>query len=89
MLGFFCSSQIFSSCSEQGLLIAVASYCAARALGSTISIVVAHRLSCPQRVEPSQSKDGTHAPYLGRQIPNHWTTREIPVLRLCCGTWAS
>ena len=28
-------------------------------------------------VESSQTRDRTHAPCTGRQIPNHWTTREV------------
>ena len=27
-------------------------------------------------VEPSRTKGQTHVPYTGRQILNHWTTRE-------------
>ena len=35
-----------------------------------------------RRVESSQTKDQTHVPCIGRQIPNHWTTREIPEVLL-------
>ena len=30
-----------------------------------------------QHVEFSQPQDQTHVPCIGRQIPNHWTTREV------------
>ena len=53
-LGLHCCARAFSSCGERGLLfgavrgllIAVASYCGARALGARASVVVAHGLSC-------------------------------------------
>ena len=28
----------------------------------------------------SPNRDGTHVPCTGRQILNHWTTREVPLL---------
>ena len=51
-LGLHCCAWAFSSCSERGLLfiavrgllIAVASRCGARALGTRASVVVAHGL---------------------------------------------
>ena len=30
-------------------------------------------------VEPSQTRDRTCVPHIGRQILNHWTTREAPL----------
>ena len=30
------------------------------------------------RMESSRSRDQTHVPCTGRQILNHWTTREVP-----------
>ena len=35
-------------------------------------------LVAPQYLESSQSRDRTHVPCIGRQIPNHWTTRKVP-----------
>ena len=35
-------------------------------------------LVAPQQVESSQARDRTHVPHFGRQIFNHWTTREVP-----------
>ena len=33
----------------------------------------------PQHVESSQTRDLAHVPCIGRQVLNHWTTREVPV----------
>ena len=41
------------------------------------SVVVAHELSCPVAVEFSRTRESNHIPCIGRQIPNHWTTREV------------
>ena len=35
-------------------------------------------LVTPRYVESSWSRDQTHAPCIGKQILNHWTTREVP-----------
>ena len=37
-------------------------------------------LVAPQHVGSSQTRDQTHVPCIGRQILNHCTTREIPLL---------
>ena len=43
------------------------------------SVVVVHRgLVAPQHVGSSQTRNGTHVPYIGRRILNHWTAREVP-----------
>ena len=34
-------------------------------------------LVAPQLVESSWTRDRTHVPCIGRQILNHWTTREV------------
>ena len=34
-------------------------------------------LTAPRHVESSHSQDRTHVPQMGKQIPNHWTTREV------------
>ena len=33
----------------------------------------------PQSVEPSQTRDGAHVPFIGRQILNHWTAGEVQI----------
>ena len=44
------------------------------------SVVVVCGLSCPVvcGILGSLTRDGTHVPCIGRQILNHWTTREVP-----------
>ena len=37
-------------------------------------------LVAPKHVESSWTKDLTRVPRIGRQILNHWTTREVPLL---------
>ena len=57
-------------------------------LWPTDSLVVAHRLSSFSTWVyllqsmwdlSSLTRDQTHIPYIGRQIINHWTTREVPM----------
>ena len=59
------------------LLTAVASSLIAkhRLQGVRASVVV-HRLSCPRYVGSFQTRDRTPVPCLGRQIVNHWNSRE-------------
>ena len=88
MLRLHCCAA-FSRCSEQGLpssCSAQASHCiGASRLWSTgsrvhkASVVVAQRLLvAPWHVESSWTRDQTCIPHIGRQILNHWTTREVP-----------
>ena len=44
------------------------------------SVVEVHRLKLPLSMWDlsSLTRDQTHVPCIGRQIPNHWTTREVP-----------
>ena len=41
------------------------------------SVVVVYGISCPRHVGSSETKDGSNVPSIGRQILNHWTTREV------------
>ena len=34
-------------------------------------------LVAPWHVESSRTRDGTHVPYIGRQILSHWTIMEV------------
>ena len=60
--------------------------CGARTLGVWASAVAARRLGgCSswalllhRIMESSHIRDGTRVPCIGRQTPNHWTTREVP-----------
>ena len=36
-----------------------------------------HGLSCPEHVKSAWTRDQIHVPCFGRQILNHWTTREV------------
>ena len=53
------------------LLLQSASY------GCMASVVAVHRLSCLRHAKSFQTRDRTYIPCVGRQILNHWTTREV------------
>ena len=53
------------------LLLQSASY------GCMASVVAVHRLSCLKHAKSFQTRDRTYIPCVGRQILNHWTTREV------------
>ena len=88
VLGFCCCAQAFFSCGEWGLLSsrdvqashcghffccrAWALECGLSSCGTLVSVVITS-----QHVESSQIKDGTCVLCIGRQILNHWTTREV------------
>ena len=86
VLGFHYCLWAFSSCSKwdllflamHRLLIPVASLVVEHRLQAAGLVVVAHRLTCPWRVESSRSRDWTCVPCTGSWPPNHWTTREVP-----------
>ena len=46
------------------------------ALGATGSVVVAHSLGCPEARGIFPGQGWNRCPCIGRQILNHWTTRE-------------
>ena len=89
-LSFFarspCCLQAFSSCGEQGLLLAAVH----RLLTAVASLGAEHRLwmhrvqqlwhtglVALQHVETSWTRDWTHVPCIGRRILIHFTTREV------------
>ena len=88
VLGFCCCAQAFFSCGEWGLLSsrdvqashcghffccrAWALECGLSSCGTLVSVVITS-----QHVESSRIKDGTCVLCIGRQILNHWTTREV------------
>ena len=45
------------------------------------------RLVAPWHVESSPTRDGAHVPCVGRQILNHWTTRQISIVTSCLNFW--
>ena len=88
VLGLCCSVRTVSRCSELGVGATVCgsawpshcggfSCCGARALGCVGLSSWAQRLVAPQHVGSSRTKDRTCVPCIGRQIPNHWATREV------------
>ena len=83
-LGLHCWAWIFSSCGKQGLGLLTS--CSAWA-----SLVVEHRFQGAQAqdlwltslvpwqyVGSSWTTDWTCVSCIGRRIPNHWTTQEVP-----------
>ena len=46
-------------------------------VGSWAPGIVAHGLSCPMACGIFQTRGWTHVPWIGRQILNHCTTREV------------
>ena len=82
-LGVHCCTQALPSCDERGLLYS----CAAQAfLSSGFPCCVARALGCEGLIASwhmpsSQTKDQTCVPCTGRQILNHWITREVPSQR--------
>ena len=90
-LGLGCCTQAFS-CSEQGLLLSRGgcgarasrstgfSCCGAQALGRMDSVVTAHGFSCSTACGIFQDRESNLCPLFGRQILNHWTTREVLVI---------
>ena len=65
--------------SSRGLLVVVASLVVEHRLYSAGSVIVLHRLKCPAACGILLTRDGTCVPCIGRQIPNHWITREVPI----------
>ena len=78
---------LFSSCSDRGLrssCSAQASHCVgfscfrAQVLGCPgLSSCGTQLLVAPQPVRSSQTREQSCVPCIGRQILNHWTTREV------------
>ena len=81
VLGLHCCMQIFSSCSERGLLlIMVQGFSLQRLLWlqGTVSGVLHRGWVAPQHVGSSQIRGGTCVPCVGGWILNYWTAREAP-----------
>ena len=85
-LSLQCFSQAFSSCSEWGTLSSCgvwASYCRGFSPCRAQALrVQTQKLWCigwlsSRHVGSSCTRDQTCVPCIGRQIPNHWTTREV------------
>ena len=78
----FCMG-VFSSSGARTSHYGAFSSCGAQALGrSGFSTWGAGALVAPQHIGTPQTKDQTHVPWISRQTPNHWTTREVPLFGL-------
>ena len=67
------------------------SCCRVQAVGAYASVIVTQGLSCSEvcGISPDQGYLwGQCVPCIGRQIPNHWTTREAPNLPFLMGNEA-
>ena len=80
-LGLCSCTRAFSSCSEQGLLFpevrGLLIVCREQALGTQARQLWCTGLVAMWHVESSQTRGGTCVPCFGRQILNHWITREV------------
>ena len=85
-LSLCCCTRAFSGFGEQGLLSSCGEWAAHRGA----PLVAGHRLRVRGlqglwhvgsvalwHVESSHTKDQTCVPCIGREIPNHWTPREV------------
>ena len=70
-LSLFSASGGYSLSAAHRLLIAVASHKSKGSRAHAMGVALWH-------VESSQTRTQTRVSYIGRQIPNHWTTREVP-----------
>ena len=85
-LGLNCSMWAFSSCHEWGLLYSCSAWashcggffcCRAQTLGPVDLVTVAHGTKMAWGLFLDQGSNP--CPCIGRQIVNHWTTREVPL----------
>ena len=55
------------------------SSCDMHAVERVASVVAGCSLVALKHMDSIQTRDRTHAPYIGRQTLNHWTTNEVPM----------
>ena len=78
LFGCSCGWESYSLVVVCGLLCGITSLVVEHRLqGPWASVVVVYRISCPRDVGSSETKNGTDVLSIGRQILNHWTTREV------------
>ena len=73
----YCGQGLLSSCNMRASHRGGFSW-GARGLEHIGTEVVGTGLVAPRYVESSQTRDQIRVSCIGRQTPNHWTTREIP-----------
>ena len=71
--------RLLSGCGAQASPCGGFSRCGARAPGTWAQQLRHTGLMLPWHVESSWTRDRTSVPCIGRQILNHWTTREVPL----------
>ena len=76
-LSLVAASRGYSADTVHGLLIVMASLAEHRLYDVRASVVVAHRLNCPEACGISLIRYQTHVPCIDRQILYHWTTRAV------------
>ena len=81
--GPIAESRLLSSCGAQAALCA--GFSGLWSPGSRVQGLLESwltGLAAPRHVESFQTRDWTHVPCTGRQIPKHWTTKEVLFLFL-------
>ena len=68
---------VLSRCCSKSSHCGGFSCCGTWALGSWVSVVVAHGLSCPEACGIFLDQGLNPVPFIGRQTLNHWTTRQV------------
>ena len=76
--GVFTVVQAFPSCGEQGLLFSVWASVAERRLWASVAVVPG--LSCSKACVTFPEQGSNLCLCIGRQILNHWITRDVPGL---------
>ena len=83
VLGLRCYTQPFSSCGAQ------AAHCVVTSLVEHGRQQLWHMgWATSRHVGSSRTRDRTHVPCTGRQILNHWATREVPAPSFNIKPWA-
>ena len=72
-------SLVSGSCGYFSLWFSSFSWCGAWALGARAQQLQDMSLVAQWHVGSSQIRHQIHVPCIGKRIPNHWTTREVPV----------
>ena len=72
-------SLVVASGDHSSLWCSAFSCCWAQALGTWASVVVNQGLSCSKACGSSETRGWNRVPCTGRQMLNHWTTREVPI----------
>ena len=80
VLGLCCCTWAFSSSGKLGLLCVEVNGLLTAVASLVVGTLWHSGLVAPWHMESSQRRDRTHVPCIGRQIPNHGTTREVLIL---------